>query len=450
MTAPVKMRFLRRIVLTTALALAQTMLVPNAVNAQMFSVIHTFTDGTDGGIPIAGLTIDSAGNLYGTTLNGGMMEPACGGFGIVGCGVVFKLSQHNGSWVLSTLYQFRAGNDGAGPASRVIFGLDGRLYGTTEGGGNSGCSGNAGCGTVFNLRPSITFCRSVTCSWTETVLYRFTGASDGANPYSEVVFDGSGNLYGTTFGGGLVNCYIPPQGCGVVYELSPSQGNWTQTVLYRFTGGADGGNPESEVVFDDQGNIYGTTLDYGNCEYCGTVFELRPNGSQWTENTIYSFTGGFDGGEPLAGLTFDQSGNLYGAASSGGDDNGGTAFTLVRDGSGWDYRRLYGAFQNPHGYDLNGPFSTLVYDRSTGNLYGTTWGDGPFNSGSVFRLTPSGGTWTYTHLYYFTGGSDGAHPEGRVVLDSHGNLYGTTEAGGGGPCRGDEVGCGVVYKIALN
>jgi uncharacterized repeat protein (TIGR03803 family) len=439
------MRFLRRIVLTTALALAQTLLVPNAVNAQTFSVIHTFTGGTDGGIPIAGLTIDSAGNLYGTTVGGGMRKPACGGS--FGCGVVFKLSQHNGSWVLSTLYQFRAGNDGAGPVSRVIFGPNGRLYGTTEVGG-IGCTDNTGCGTVFSLAPPITVCRSIICSWTETVLYRFTGASDGANPLSEVVFDRAGNLYGTTFGGGLVNCYVPPQGCGVVYELSPSQGNWTQTALYRFTGGVDGGNPQSEVVFDNPGNIYGTTLDYGNC--CGTVFELTPNGSQWTENTIYSFTGGFDGGAPSAGLTFDQSGNLYGAASSGGDDNGGTAFTLVRDPGGWNYGRLYGAFQNPNGYDLNGPSSTLVYDRSTGNLYGTTWGDGPLNFGSVFRLTQSGGNWTYTSLYDFTGGSDGAHPYGRVVLDSHGNLYGTAEAGGVGGCSGDDFGCGVVYKIALN
>src|ERR1039458_1245377 len=195
MTAPVKMRFLRRIVLTTALALAQTLLVPNAVNAQTFSVIHTFTGGTDGGIPIAGLTIDSAGNLYGTTVGGGMRKPACGGS--FGCGVVFKLSQHNGSWVLSTLYQFRAGNDGAGPVSRVIFGPNGRLYGTTEVGG-IGCTDNTGCGTVFSLAPPITVCRSIICSWTETVLYRFTGASDGANPLSEVVFDRGGNLYGTT------------------------------------------------------------------------------------------------------------------------------------------------------------------------------------------------------------------------------------------------------------
>ncbi len=306
------------------------------------------------------------------------------------------------------------------PYSRVIFGPDGSLYGTTaEGGGIGG-------GTVFNLKPPASFCKTVLCNWNESVLYSFSRGSDGGAPYSEVVFDHSGNLYGTTYAGGA-------SGSGAVYQLTPSGGHWAEKVLHSFSGMPDGAGPYGGLVFDLSGNLYGTTSagGYSGCSEgsyagCGTVFQLTPQGSQWTENVLYRFYAGYSGDTPEANLMMDSSGNLHGTTLNGGQHGGGTAFALSQSNGNWSFNVDY-SFTSCCTY--SGPFGPLVMD-SAGNLYGTINGGGEWGYGAIFKLTPSNGGWTYTVLYSFTDRDDGKWPSGNVVLDSQGNLYGTASFGG--------------------
>ena len=387
-----------------ALVLAFALAIP--AGAQTLTVLHTFSGGGDGDDPSAGLTMDKAGNLYGTTLVGGGASN----------GTVFKLSHSGSNWVLNTLYSFTGGNDGGNPQARVIFGPDGSLYGTTSAGGYQGY------GTVFNLRPQASACKSAICPWSETVLYRFQGGTDGAGPaYGDLTFDPSGNLYGTTLAAGLTTCGGT---CGVVFKLTRSGSSWTESVPYSFTGGNDGGTPFSGVIFDNAGNLYGTAY-YGGAQ-SGTVYELIPSGSGWTEKTLTDFAGG--GGFPLGGLTFDAQGNLYGTGFVGG-----TAFELMPSGGNWIYLLLY-TFD---GFD--GPFGSPTLDAS-GKVYGTNATGGAYDQGFIFQLTPSNGGWTFTDLYDFTGGNDGGFPVSNVIFDVDGNLYGTTYLGGAS-------GFGVVWQF---
>jgi len=384
-------------------------LTAQPAQAQTFNVIHTFTGAKDGGFPSAGLTLDKGGNLYGTASGGG-----------TGYGTVYQLKHKGSNLVFNPLYSFAGGTDGNGPAARVMFGPNGTLYGTTVGGGN-------GYGTIFNLRPSPRACTTALCPWTETVLYRFTEGAGGW-PVGDLVFDQAGNIYGTT--------YLPG---GVVYELTPSGGGWTESVLYSFSG-SDGQSPESGLIFDSAGNLYGTTYA-GGLSGVGTVFEMSPLGGGWTEKVLYSFQGGSDGAAPFAGLIFDPSGNLYGATSNGGQGGGGTVFKLTPSGGSWTYSLIYSFAGNKYNYC--GPLGTLVMD-GVGNLYGTTYCDGAYGLGNVFKLTPSGNSWTYTSLHDFTFGSDGGAPICNVVFDANGNLYGTTRYGGDNQDCGP---CGVVWEI---
>ena len=391
-----------------------TIAVP-VVTAQTYTVIHNFTDQGDGGIPEAGLSLDRAGNLYGTTASGGTYDS----------GTVFKVSHSGSGWLTTPLFSFIP-RDGYAPSARVIFGPDGSLYGTTQAGGQGGsCGAGDGCGTVFRLTPSPTACKSALCSWNETVLYRFRGGADGGVPASEVIFDQAGNLYGTTTVGGYTTLGCSA-GCGVVYKLSPSNGGWSESVLYAFMGGADGYFPFSGLIFDPTGDLYGTT-ESGGSSNTGTVFELTPSGSGWTKNTIYSFEDNPGGIFPFGGPVFDSSGNLYGTTLEGGNSNCyegcGTIFSLSPSNSGWVHTLL-------HEFSGAGdafPRGSLIMD-SAGNLYGTTSGE--LQTGNVFELAPSSGGWTYTSLHNFTGGSDGDNPWGQVTLDAHGNLYGTASGGG--------------------
>ena len=393
--------------LTMVLGLA--MVVTLSAQAQTFNVTHNFTGGRDGASPSAGVTMDKGGNFYGTTSNGG---------GVNGYGTVFKLTHTASGWALTPLYSFAGSNDGASPGARVIFGPDGTLYGTTSYGGGSGCGGN-GCGTVFNLKPPMNAPTNVITDWTETVLYQFTGGSDGAFPGGDLVFDQAGNVYGTTVGGGS------SQG-GTVYELTPSNSSWTESVLWSFTGGNDGGKPAGGVIFDSAGKLYGATQVGGSDGY-GSVFQFAPAGSGWSQNTLYSFQNGSDGANPDGGLIFDPAGNLYGTTTAKGPGSGGTVFELAPQQNGtWAFTALY-AFAGQAG---GGPQASLTMDAA-GNIYGTTYKDGVYGSGSVFELRPSNGAWLYTDLHDFTSGSDGAEPLGNVVLDSNGNLYGTAFTGGG-------------------
>ncbi len=389
-------------------------LLPSA-QAQTYQVIHNFTGGQDGAYPEAGLT-ERGGNLYGTAYQGGGSNR----------GTVFKLARNGSGWIFSPLYSFTGGTDGSAPIAAVVFGHDGTIYGTTEFGGHN-CG--VGCGTVFHLRPPLSVCKTVLCAWTETVLYQFSGSSDGANPgYGELTFDQVGNLYGTTFFGGV-------NSQGVVYELTPSGGGWTERAIHTFSGSSDGENPYSSLVFDAAGDLYGTTFAGGAHGY-GTVFQLAPAGSGWTENTLYSLQSAGDGGNPFGGIVFDSAGNLYGATSGGGPGSGGTVYQLMPSGSSWTFGVVYSFTGSAH---LPGPYDSLTMDAA-GNLYGTTTQDGTHGAGSVFKLTPSGGGWTETDLYDFPGGTQGAVPYGSVLIDASGNLYGTASQGG-------THGYGVIWEI---
>ncbi len=391
--------------------------------SQTFSVIHTFASQGDGYQPYGGLTLDRAGNIYGTTTD------------FTGPGSVFQMKRSNGGWILNTLYTFNDSNDGGIPYGGVVFGPDGTPYGTTReyGLGGGGC-GDEGCGIVYNLRPPQTVCKSVRCDWTETVLYNFTGGADGGEPwYVDPVFDQAGNLYGTASQGGSADF-------GVVFKLTPSDGHWTDSTILNFTGD-NGVFPTSGVIIDGAGNLYGSTFN-GGSSGDGNVYQLAPSGSGWVATNLHVFQFGSDGAGPVSKLILDSSGNLYGTTLSGGSGGGGTVYRLSPSGGSWTFDVVYGL----PGQNNGGPQGTLAID-ATGNLYGATFADGAHGLGSVFKLTPANGGWTYTNLHDFTGGVDGASPIGGVAVDASGNLYGTTSLGGmtGGNCP--TQGCGVVWEI---
>jgi len=415
--------------LVLGMMFATAFLAAPAVNAQTYTVLHSFTGGGDGGDPGTNLVMDRAGNLYGTTYSAG--SDSFGG--------VFKLVHGRTGWVLYPLYAF-TGTDGSSPQG-LIMGPDGSLYGTNSGGGGGGSCGGAGCGTVFKLTPPATVCKSAECSWSATILHHFTGQADGGTPLGALVYQ-AGNLYGTTRFGGSA-------GSGVVYELSPSNGGWTETVLYTFSGSNDGGNPYGGVVFDSAGNLYGTA---SCCTFFGTdnVFELSPSGSGWTETVLSNFGpyGGLQPYSPLAGLIRDSAGNLYGTANQGGSSRLGAVFSLSPANGGWIMTSLY-SFTADYG-DEYPAFASLFMDAA-GNIYGTTpglYGNSPgADYGNIFQMTPSNGGWSYNNLYSFTGGSDGAYPFSTVIMDGSGNLYGTTYGGGTVNVRACNGGCGVVWEI---
>lgn len=370
-------------------------------HAQTFSVFHNFSGASDGANPLNGLIADASGNFYGTANSGGAS----------GYGAVFEITS---AGVETILHSFAGGADGASPEGVLIRDQKGNLYGTTTGGGNSGA------GTVYK----------VTAAGHETVLYRFTGGADGSIPEAGLARDSEGNLYGTTTAGGA-------NGNGVVFKLRPPAqkgARWQEEVLYSFGALPDGATPVGGVAFDGAGNLYGTTSAGGTYGY-GAVFELSPVASAWTETILHDFQDGNDGGVPYAGLMLKK-GNFYGAATEGGTAGGGAIFKLTPAGGGWNFTVLY---SNP-GWGISGAFRDLIMDAS-GNLYGTTHCDGDYSAGTVYKLTPAAGSWTYTQLYEFTGGTDGLYSfSNLVLLNSH--LYGTTNQGGAN-------GLGVIFDIGL-
>jgi uncharacterized repeat protein (TIGR03803 family) len=418
---------LRRTAFVLGLLFALTMFATPTAKAQTYNVIHSFTGSQDGLYPVSGVSVDGHGTVYGTTNIGGS-GTSC----FEGCGAAFKLTHVGSGWLLTPLYDFVGVNDGGNPAARLIVGPDGSLYGTTSQGGGSGCESGAGCGTVFNLRPPVHFTSHALAGWTETVLYRFTGGSDGDSPRSaDLLFDDAGNLYGTTVFGGGGGCQ---GGCGTVYKLTRSGSNWTESIVHAFTSSGDGQEPWACLIFDQAGSLYGTTAQGGASRY-GTAYQLTPSGSGFTEQVLYSFQGTNDGGIPYGGLIFDPAGNLYGTTCCMGSGGGGTVFELTRS-QNW-------AFSVLASFTGNGSNGSLVMDAA-GNLYGTTYEGGGFGFGSVFKLTPSEGGWTYTSLHNFCAGgwpcTDGAFPPSGLALDAAGNLYGTTSDGGA-------YGGGVVFEI---
>lgn len=326
--------------------------------------LHSFT-GSNGMEPFAGLLRGTAGNLFGTTADGGdtNCDPP------YGCGTVFKLNSETGKEAV--LHKFTGIPDGFDSNALLVEDAAGNFYGTSPGGGDDGL------GDVFKID----------AAGKETVLYSFSGGSDGCGPYPGVILDSAGNLYGVTLnGGGGSACY---DGYGVAFELDAA-GN--ETVLYRF-GGSAGANPASVLLSDSESNLYGTTENGANSECggtgCGVVFELSPqSGGGWAETVLYRFcfmSGCADGGDPGTG-------------------------PLVKN--------------------------------SAGSLYGTTYFGGRSGNGSVFELDAAG---KETVLHSFTGGSDGAFPIAGLAVDDAGNFYGTAQQGGA-TCYTSDT-CGVVFKI---
>jgi uncharacterized repeat protein (TIGR03803 family) len=445
-----------------------------------------------------GLVFDSAGNLYGTLESGGQFDG----------GVAFELSPtSSGEWKQTILYNFggiRHYGNGTDPVGRLIIDEDGNLFGVTFGGG-TGCVGE-GCGTVYELSPT------TSGQWKETILYEFTGQEDGEYPDGALIFDGSGNLYGTASRGGpRSSCQ-----CGNVFELvRQGNGHWTHNILHIFQGGSDGSNPEFPLIFDRAGNLYGATTDGGGAPSCGTtgcgtVYELMPNGSGgWDESVLFSFdpttTGyalssgvflnangqlvgegwegatsadaGFvyaltpasgqwnytalsnfpetDGIAPETALVADSKGKLYGTTFAGGTQNLGSVFELTPTSTGtWTETMIYSFLQ---GHPVNGTIfptaqpSSLIID-SAGSLYGEAVGGGSKNDGMVYKLSPlPDGTWQFTTLYSFLGGVGGNSPSGGLIMDSAGNLYGTTQYGGKGTIQGQRpTGYGLVFELSPN
>ena len=312
------------------------------------TVLHAFSQKTDGRYPSAGLIEDNAGNLYGTTTQGGASDkPRCESHG---CGTVFKLAPDGTETVL---YAFQGEFDGDGriPYAGLIADAAGNLYGTTAYGGSRNCQ--SGCGTVFKIAPD----------GTETVLYKFQGGSDGEQPYAGVIADTTGNLYGTTSAGGI-------RSGGTIYKVATGG---TETVLYAFGSQAgDGYDSRAGLTADASGNFYGTTWR-GGANSFGTVFELAPDG---TETVLYAFQNKKDGEYPLGGVILDKAGNLYGTTSFG-SMNAGTAFKLSPAGK----LGVLHAFTG--GGDGANPEAGLILGKA-GNLYGTTTAGG--DAGTVFEI----------------------------------------------------------------
>lgn len=417
--------------------------------ATQYKVLYAFQGGNDGNYPSGALVLDSAGNLYGTTLAGGGNQQWCTGQD-PGCGIVFELSPGSGGqWTETVLHRFQANGDntdGTAPNGALVFDAAGNLYGTTSsgGGGEQQCSSgaSAGCGTVFELTPTSGGI------WTENVLYRFQINSGGAGPYAGVIFDQAGNLYGTAAAAG--NCCNPDifdWGAGVVFELTQTAGVWNEKVLYSFCSKAncrDGNAPYAGLLWGADGNLYSTTAYGGSTSFpcynlgCGTVFKLGTNGNE----EAYPLTG-LTGIQTYNGLTSDGKGNFYGTTPIDGAFGNGTVFRLSPTPDGrWTFTVLY----NFHiGYAGSGSFSTGVVFDKAGNLYGAIWGPESGNCagggcGLVYKLEPRPrGPWKYSVVYTFTGAQDGGDPDGTLIIDNEGNLYGTAAFGG--------AGYGVVYEI---
>jgi uncharacterized repeat protein (TIGR03803 family) len=355
------------------------------------TVLYNFTCGADGADPLDSLVFDAAGNLYGTAYLGGQ------GNG----GVVFELTPSGGTWQYKVLFSFVQGQvKGIEPAGGLVIDQAGNLYGTTwapglQGGphtlqGQSGHSpptfwgcNDPGCGgTVFELSPI------QGGGWQERDIYAFTGGSDGGVSQANLIIDAAGNLYGTTVYGGSTGC-VSGYGCGVVFEVSPGKGGWSESVLHTFAGpGTDGANPQSSLIFGSDGNLNGTTAygGSGDCttpyepDGCGTVFSLKPGKAGWKENVLHSFSGEPDGSFPFAAVTMDGNGNLLGTTYQGG--NGcGVAYKLAPSGHSWSESVLY-AFTYPNASQPAAPLLAMP----DGRLFDTDLNGGTDEYGGVFEL----------------------------------------------------------------
>jgi uncharacterized repeat protein (TIGR03803 family) len=383
-----------------------------ASSAAAEKTLYVFpSSGSNGRYPQGALLRDNAGALYGTTQYGG-----AGGYG-----TLFRLTPPlpgKAAWSISVLYNFSVGFGGEVPNANLVRDANGALYGTAAE------SGGYEMGVVFRLSPPM----PGQTRWTETVLHAFdyniaTNAGDGSQPDAGVIMDANGVLYGTTYYGGTTADPLAI-GFGTVFELAPpkpGQTKWEETVLYRFKGSSDGRNPSATLIRDSSGALYGTTFlggsgrcadEFGNVIGCGTVFKLTPPApghTNWAKLTIHQFAGGADGALPLGKLLLDGHGAVYGTTTQGGKGQCGNGI---------------------------------------GNIVGC---------GTVFKLTPPrpGRTdWTQIVIHNFKGIPDGIDPQGGLIADTAGNLYGGTLGGGSGGASGAcvdlfyrNVGCGTIFKL---
>ena len=399
----------RRAAILGALVLS-LMLAINARSAPNLKVLHNFgvTPG-DGNLPSGPVLKDAAGNLYGMTSLGGAHN----------FGTVYRLSPTStGNFTETILYSFKGGSlDGALPQGPLFQDSADNLYGVTLAGGNNAtvCTASTpGCGVVFKLTPT------ATGTWTETLLHRFAG-SDGGNSYCGLVRDGLGNFYGATSVGGS-------RGLGTVYKLSFTSTGWKETVLHSFAGGTDGSEPlmfQTTLTLDGHGNIYGSTNHGGAAASAGIVFELIPQTSgAYAEKILYTFQGGAVGGNPLTGVSLDQSGNVYGGVLKGGTQAGsGAIFKLTAaNGYAMTFVHDFNIFTDPA---KSAPHRPFFFDTS-GNLYGTT-------EYALYKLTPALGGFSETVLWVWDGqtlNGNGNTVYAPAIMDSQGHFWGTTLWGG--------------------
>ena len=388
-----------------AVALLLLASVPgNNAHAQTLNTLYNFTGGSDGSGPNDGMVFDAVGNLYSTTLAGGISTDKGGN------GVVFELSPAGGGvWTETVLYEFAGGTaDGYWPFYGVVFDKNGNLFGTTAYGGASGQ------GTVFELSPKSGG------GWTETVLYNFTGGSDGALPMTGVILDAAGNLYGVTVTGGAAQR-------GTAFQLSPAGGVWTFTLIQTFSH-----TPSGPLVIDPSGRLFGTTQNGGTAGQ-GSVYRLTNSPGGWKFRTLYSFLGGSDGSDPQTGVTLVPNGHLVGVTGGGGSKSTGTAFELVPGAGGvWTENQLYSF--GTRKADPIYPSRPLTVGLSKG-LWGASVSGGNAGSGGVFSLTHSSSGWQERNVFE----SGIAGPVAISAVDSSGSLF--------GPGFGGTYGAGSVVQL---
>jgi uncharacterized repeat protein (TIGR03803 family) len=343
-----------------------------------------------------GSLLQDRGTLYGTS------------FQLGGEGDVYSLTDKQGKWRFKSLYDFGEPPDGTNPDAGLVAGSSSEFYSVTAHGGTS----NAG--TVFSLVRQGK-------KWVETILHSFTSQSDGEIPSAPLLLDhANGNLYGTNEAGGGFNC-------GVAFQLTPSGGGWSYSTIYAFKGVAGSDGCSSITPLEEgpnPGTLIGSTYR-GGANDKGTLFELVNSNGTWSESVLYSFTGAADGAVP-SDLVRAKDGTIYGVAQNGGDSNAGVVFQLTLRKGGWQFKVLH-SFDFADGYIPYG----ITLDETSGALYGTTQQAGAFGYGTVFKLAPNGRTWVETDLHDFENGKDGAYPTVRPIVDSDtGILYGTTVQGG--------------------